>query len=410
MSTDWTAQYAQRLERMTTSVIREILKVAQAPGIISMAGGWPEAELFPVHQFDEICHDVLTCMPQESLQYGLTDGFPPLRMLIADYMSEMGIPAKMENIVITSGSQQALDLMGRIFLDEGDTVLVESPTFLGALQSFNAYGVRYAPVPLDDEGICVDKLEETIAASRPKFMYLIPTFHNPTGVTMSAERRRQVVEIADRMGVPILEDDPYGALRFDGDPLPPLVRLDMERFPENADTGSYVKGNVIYLNTFSKTLAPGFRVAWAVCPPEVAQQFVMAKQGSDLHSNALAQTMAYEFMRRGWLPAQIQRIRDTYLERRNAMIAAIAEFFPAGVKHTNPQGGLFLWVTLPEGMNAVDLLQDAARNKVAFVPGGPFFVDGTGQNTLRLSFASVPPETIREGIRRLGTVIKAHMP
>ena len=315
----------------------------------------------------------------------------------------------MEYLVITSGSQLARDLRGRVFLDEGDTVRVESPTFLGALQSFTAYGVRFVAVPLDDEGVCVDQLEAAIAASRPKFMYLLPTFQNPTGVTMSAERRQKVVEIADQMGVPILEDDPYGALRFEGDPLRPLVSLDMERFPENAATGSYVRGNVIYLNTFSKTLAPGFRVAWAVCPPEIAQQFVMAKQGSDLHSNALAQTMAYEFMRRGWLPAQVQRIRDTYLERRNAMVAAIEEFFPAEVKHTNPQGGLFLWVTLPEGMDAVELLQDAAKHKVAFVPGYPFYVDGSGRNTLRLSFASMPPETIREGIRRLGMVIKDHM-
>lgn len=409
MSTEWNAIYARRLTWMTTSVIREILKFAQAADTISLAGGWPEADLFPVQQLVEICHYVLTEMPRQSLQYGLTDGFPGLRQALAEYMTQQGVPAKTENIVIISGSQQGPDLMGRIFLDEGDTVLVENPTFLGALQSFNAYGVKYAALPMDEEGLCVEQLEQTIEQMRPKFMYLIPTFQNPTGVTMSLERRKKVVEIADRMGVPILEDDPYAPLRFEGEPLPTLIALDAARFPENAQAKSYVKGNVVYLSTFSKTLAPGLRVAWAVCPPEIAQQFVMAKQGSDLHTNALAQTMAYEFMRRGWLPAQIQRIRDTYLQRRNAMYEAIEAYFPQGIQHTHPQGGLFLWVTLPEELDAVELLKDAVKQHVAFVPGGPFFVDGRGKNTLRLSFASVPPETIHEGIKRLGAVIKEHL-
>ena len=409
MSTDWNARYARRLKWMTTSTIREILKFAQAGGIISLAGGWPEADLFPVSQFDAICHDVLTQMPRESLQYGLTDGLPLLRQAIAEYMAQEGVQVKAENVVIISGSQQGPDLMGRIFLDEGDTVLVENPTFLGALQSFNAYGVKYAPVPLDEQGLCIDQLEGIIERTHPKFMYLIPTFQNPTGVTLSLERRRQVVEVADRLGVPILEDDPYSPLRFAGEPLPSLLALDAARFRENAAAGSYVRGNVVYLSTFSKTLAPGLRVAWAVCPPEIAQQFVMAKQGSDLHTNALAQTIAYEFLRRGWLPAQIQRIRDTYLERCNAMCEAIAEYLPADVRYTKPEGGLFLWVTIPGDIDTVELLKEAVQHKVAFVPGSPFFVEGSGRNTLRLSFASVPPETIREGIKRLGAVIQSHL-
>jgi 2-aminoadipate transaminase len=409
MSVNWNTLYAQRLNWMSTSVIRDILKVAQSPDIISMAGGWPEADLFPVGQFSEICEHVLRTMPRESLQYGLTDGLPVLRQTVAELMSEQGMPAAMENIVITSGSQQALDLMGRIFLNEGDTVLVESPTFLGALQSFNSYGARYVTVPLDEEGARVDLLEEIIARNRPKFMYLLPTFQNPTGVTMSLERRKKVVEIAAAMGVPILEDDPYGALRFAGDPLPTLASLDMANYAENAAQGRYVVGNVVHLSTFSKTLAPGLRVAWAVAPKEIADQFVMAKQGADLHTNALSQAMAYEFVQRGLLPAQVQRIRDTYLERRNAMCEAITEFFPADVRYTRPDGGLFLWVILPEKIDAVELLKDAAQHKVAFVPGAPFFVDGSGRSTLRLSFASVPPETIREGIRRLGEVIAAHL-
>lgn len=399
MSVSWNDLYAKRLSRMTTSAIREILKVAQAPDIISMAGGWPDAALFPVEQIAEICDAVLHEMPRESLQYGLTDGLPALRQALADYMTAQGIPAKMEHIIILSGSQQALDLAGRILLDEGDAVLVERPTFLGALQSFNCYGPRYVTVPVDEAGADPQAIERAIRRERPKFMYLLPTFQNPTGVTMSLERRQRVVEVAAHYGVPILEDDPYGQLRFAGEALPPLAALDRARGQEN----------VLYLSTFSKTLAPGLRLAWAVCPPEVAGQFVMAKQGADLHSNTLAQTIALEFLRRGWLPAQVQRIRETYLARRNAMCEAIAEFFPKEVRYTQPEGGLFLWITLPEGMSAVSLLPEAAKQKVAFVPGAPFFADGGGENTLRLSFACMPPEIIVEGIRRLAQVIRDQM-
>jgi len=409
MTTDWRSKYARRLDWMTTSVIREILKVAQSPEVISMAGGWPEADLFPVRQLEEVASDVLRETPRQSLQYGLTEGYTLLRETLAQQMTSWGVQAQVENVVITSGSQQALDLMGRVFLDEGDTVLVESPTFLGALQSFNAYGVRYAPVPLDDEGVCVDAVEEVLKHERPKFMYILPNFQNPTGVTLALDRRRRLVAIAAKYGVPILEDDPYGQLRFEGQYLPSLISLDAEQYPENAAAASYVKGNVVHLGTFSKTLAPGLRVAWAVGTPEVMRQFAMAKQGADLHTNALAQAMVCEFVRRGWLPAQVERIRRTYLERRDAMCEAIVEHFPDGVTHMHPEGGLFLWVTLPEGMNAVDLLRDASQENVAFVPGAPFFVDGGGENTLRLSFASVAPTTIREGIRRLGMVIRRHM-
>jgi len=409
MSTNWSERYARRLTWMTTSVIRDIFKYIQSKDIISLAGGWPEADLFPVGQIDDITHYVLKEMPHQSLQYGMTDGFTPLREAIADWMTELGVPAKVENIAITSGSQQALDLMGRIFLNEGDTVLVESPTFLGATQSFNAYGVNYVTVPVTDTGTDPDALEQVLQKHNPKFMYLIPTFQNPTGVTMSLESRLRVVEIAERYGVPILEDDPYSMLRFAGDPVPSLISLDAQRNPENGAANGYAKGNVIYLSSFSKTMAPGLRVAWAVCPPEIGRQFVMAKQGSDLQTNALAQTIAYEFMRRGLLPDQIRRIRDTYLERRNAMCEAIAEYLPSEVRYTRPEGGLFLWVILPEQIDTVELLKEAVQHKVAFVPGGPFYVDGGGKNTLRLSYATVPPDTIREGIRRLGALIQARL-
>ena len=409
MSVSWNDLYSRRLEWMTTSAIRDIFKNIASSDTISMAGGWPEADLFPVEQFKEICQYALTEMPRESLQYGITDGLPVLRQAIADYMTAGGIAVKMENIVITSGSQQALDLMGRIFLDEGDTVLVESPSFLGALQAFRAYGVKFATVPVDDEGARPDLVREAIQRERPKFIYLLPTFQNPTGVTMSLDRREEIVDIAATMGVPILEDDPYGPLRFAGEPLPSLLALDHARHQENAQSTSYAVGDIVYLSTFSKILAPGLRVAWAVCPPEIAQQFVMAKQSSDLHTNALAQTIAFEFLRRGWLPSQIERIRATYLERRNAMCEAIAQYLPAEVRYTRPEGGLFLWITLPEGIDSTALLQEAAKHKVAFVPGTPFFANGGGANTLRLSFASVPTPTIIEGVRRLGLALDQQM-
>ncbi len=300
---------------------------------------------------------------REALQYGLTEGLPALRQALSDLTEEEGVPSTIDNVVITSGSQQALDLMGRLFLDEGDTVLVESPTFVGALQSFNAYGVRYAPVPLDDGGVCLDLLEEALRDRRPKFMYIQPNFQNPMGVSLSLERRVRLVELADAYGVPILEDDPYGQLRFSGEPLPSLLALDAARHPENAAAGRYVAGNVVHLGSFSKTLTPGLRVAWAVAPVELAQQFVMAKQGSDLHTSALGQAMAAEFLRRGWLPAQVERIRRTYLERRDAMIAALEEYLPAGVQYTRPEGGLFLWMTLPEGIDTVPLLSEAAAQR-----------------------------------------------
>ncbi len=404
MAVDWSALYAQRLQWMGTSAIREILKVAQSSDIIPFAGGWPEAELFPIEQISLICEEVLSTHPRESLQYGLTDGLPLLREALAVQMTAQGIPAHIENIVIVSGSQQGLDLIGRLLLDEGDTVLVETPTFLGALQSFNAYGPRYVTVPMDKEGLRVDEVERLLAQQRPKFMYLLPTFQNPTGVTTTLERRQRVVALAREAGVPILEDDPYGALRYSGQALPPLAAIDAAQRgmdPEQA--------NVIYAGTFSKTLAPGLRLAWVVCPRELAGQLVMAKQGADLHSSSLSQMIAYEFLRRDWLDDQVERIRRTYSARCEAMCQAITDYFPAEAQYTRPEGGLFLWVTLPEGIDTAEMLKDAAAHKVAFVPGAPFFVHGGGHNTFRMTFASVPADTIREGIRILGNVIREHL-
>jgi 2-aminoadipate transaminase len=398
MSTNWQQRFAQRLDWMTTSTIRDILKCAQTPGLISLSGGWPEAELFPTKQLAEITQYVLQYMPCESLQYGLTDGFPPLRALLAEQMTAQGINAQAQNIVITSGTQQSLDLLGRILLNEGDSVLVENPTFLGALQSFKAYGARFIAAPLDDDGVDITKLDP----SGCKFYYALPTFQNPTGVTLSLERRKALVQVAKRSGLVIIEDDPYGVLRFEGQPLPSLAAIASQ---ETGETPT----NIIYCSSFSKTLAPGLRLSWVVCPEEVAGPLVMAKQGADLHTNALSQTIAYEFLRRGWLPEQIQRIRETYRVRRQAMIEAIEQYFPKEIYFSRPQGGLFLWVALPPEIDTLAMLPEAIEQKVAYVPGYPFHVTETGRNTMRLSFASVRPEIIHEGIRRLGVIVQRHL-
>jgi len=404
MPVKWEQLYAQRLKGMSTSAIREILKVAQSSDIIPFAGGWPEAALFPIEQITMICEEVLNDYPRQALQYGLTDGEPLLRDALATEMRARGIPAGPQNIVIVSGSQQALDLLPRILVDEDDVILVENPTFLGAIQSFNAYGPRYVSVPLDEQGASADAMERLLREERVKLMYLIPTFHNPTGITMSRARRERIVALASEAGVPIIEDDPYGRLRYRGDDLPTLAQLDAAR-----NGGDPERATVLYSGTFSKTLAPGLRIAWLVCPERIADQLVMAKQGVDLHSNSLSQMIAYSFLKHDWLDDQVERIRDTYGQRCDAMCQAIDDYFPPEARYQRPDGGLFLWVTLPEGIDTAEMLKDAAARKVAFVPGAPFFVGGGGHNTFRMTFASVPAPVIRQGIEILGEVIRDHL-
>jgi 2-aminoadipate transaminase len=307
-----------------------------------------------------------------------------------------------ENVLITSGSQQALDLLGKVFINRGDRILVESPTYLGALQAWNAYGPEYVAVPFDDDGMQVDTLEEALRMG-PKFIYVLPNFQNPTGVTLSLERRKALIELADRYGVPLVEDDPYGQLRYEGKHIPPVVVLDGQY--RNHVGGTY-HGNVIYMSTFSKTLAPGLRLAWVTAPAEVIRKLVQAKQGADLHTPTFNQMVAYETAKGGFLDQHIDKIRETYGERRLVMLKALEEHFPDGVKWTRPQGGMFLWVTLPEGMDAAELLPKAVDKMVAFVPGGPFHANGGGENTMRLNFSNAQPEMIREGISRLGQVLK----
>ena len=406
MSTPWSHRYARRAKAATSSAIRELLKLTQRPEVISFAGGLPAAELFPIERFQEACRRVLAEHGPAALQYGATEGYTPLREWIAAQMARYGIVAAVDNVLITSGSQQALDLIGKLLINAGDRLLVEAPSYLGALQAFNTYGAEYVSVPTDHDGLRTDLLEEALR-SGPKFMYILPNFQNPSGVTLSRERRVALVGLADKYGIPLIEDDPYGQLRFEGEHLPSLLVLDRDN--QLRDDG-YRLGNVIYLSTFSKTLAPGLRLGWIVAPPEVIAKLVQLKQGSDLHTSSFAQAVAYEVVQEGFLDQHVRTIRQIYRERRDVMLAALEEFFPASVSWTRLSGGLFLWVTLPVGMDAPRLLEAALKENVAFVPGGSFFAEPEkGLRHLRLNFSYCQPEQIREGIRRLGVALRRQM-
>lgn len=403
MVVQWSNLLARRTQRMSSSVIREILHFAQQPDIISLAGGWPAAGLFPAEDLAAICCDVLTTASETALQYGVTEGYAPLRQQIAEKAKAWDVSLAEGQVVITSGSQQALDLTARMLIDAGDTVLVEQPTYLGMLQAWGVYAARFVGAPVDDDGLCIEAAEEVIIRERAKAIYVMPNFHNPAGVTLSRERRLRLLELAHRFGLAIIEDDPYGDLRFEGQALPPLYALEAQMI------GPHEEGCVIYTSTFSKTLAPGLRLGWVVAPAGVARRLVLAKQGADLQTNTFCQVVASEYLRRGLFEPHIEEIRNTYRERRDAMLAALAEHMPPGVSWTRPAGGLFLWVTLPAGLDSVQLLEEACAEKVAFVPGPAFYADGAGRNAMRLTFASTTPEDIHEGLRRLANVLQRAM-
>jgi len=404
MQTFWDYRFAQRTQRMKSSAIRELLKFAENSDVISFAGGMPAPEVFPIKEFQEACLRVLSNNGPASLQYGSTDGYVPLREMIARHSARYGINVTIDNILITSGSQQALDLLGKIFINRGDRILVESPTYVGAIQAWNAYGAEFVPIPMDENGMITDFLEDRLRAG-VKFIYVLPNFQNPTGSTLSYERRLKLIEMADKYGVPIIEDDPYGQLRFEGENLPVIEVLDSQtRLQKDC-----YSGNVIYLSTFSKTLAPGIRLAWVVAPPEVINKLILAKQGADLHTSTFNQIVAYEVAHGGFLYEHVKIIRKVYKERRDVMIDTLQEHMPENVSWTHPQGGLFLWITLPDCLDAQDLFDDAVKEKVAFVPGSSFFAEGGGHNTMRLNFSNAVPEKINEGIARLSKVVKNHL-
>jgi 2-aminoadipate transaminase len=411
MPTVWASRYASRTKGITSSAIRDLLKVTQRPGMISFGGGLPAPDLFPVQRFEEACHKVLSQSSASALQYGQTEGYSPLRQFVADNIARHGIKTKPDNVLITSGSQQALDLLGKLLIDTGDRVLVEAPTYLGALQAFRVFAADFVSVPIDDRGLRTELLEKPLR-SDPKFMYVLPNFQNPAGTTLSEDRRVELVSLAERYGVPIIEDDPYGELRYEGDHLTPLLALDRKSLPRDS---SYTSGNVIYLSTFSKTLAPGLRLGWIVAPPEVIGKLAQLKQGADLHTSTFNQFVAYEVARDGFLEEHVEQIRKVYRERRDVMLDALQQYFPPGVTWTHPQGGLFLWVTLPAGLDIQAILKSALEQNVAFVPGDSFFADnkaGRGRSRpshMRLNFSNAAPDQIREGIRRLSAAVKMHL-
>lgn len=402
MQTPWEHRFAHRTEGMKSSFIRELLKVTDQPDMISFGGGFPAAEIFPIDRVRAACDKVLTEKGRKALQYTTTEGYAPLREWVARDAKKMGINISLDNILITTGSQQALDFVGRIFINRGDRVLTESPTYLGAIQAWNAYGPHYVTVDTDEDGMLTDQLEQLVATNI-KFMYVQPNFQNPMGVTLSHTRRKQIVEIANRHGVPIVEDDPYGKLLFEGEPIPPLCVID-EEYHSNQD-GCY-SGNVIYTSTLSKILAPGLRIGWVIAPPQVNKKMVQAKQGADLQSSTFDQYVAYELVKDEWLNEHIELIKKVYKERRDAMLNAFEKYMPEGTTWTKPAGGLFLWLRLPDGCDTVKLFPMAVEEKVAYVPGEPFYPNGGPTNTMRMNFSASKPEVIDEGVRRLANIVR----
>jgi 2-aminoadipate transaminase len=406
MTTSWAQRYALRTHSMQSSAIRELLKLTQLPDIISFAGGLPAPELFPIEEMKTACDVVLSELGARALQYSTTEGYAPLREMLARHMARYGIKVDADNIIITSGSQQALDLIGKLLINPGDRILTENPSYLGAIQAFTAYQAQYVTVPIDDDGLQVAQLEAALRTG-PKFMYILPNFQNPAGVTLSLTRRYDLIALAEEYGIPIVEDDPYGQLRFEGEHLKPLVTLDAEY--EGCEGNNSYTGNVIYTSTFSKTLAPGLRLGWIVAPKDVVFKLVQMKQGTDLHTSSFDQMVAYEVARGGFLDQHVRRIRTVYRQRRDLMLQTMEETFPAEVRWTHPQGGLFLWATTPESIDTTDLLKEAVQQKVAFVPGYSFHPTGGGHNTMRLNFSNASEDMIVEGIRRLSVALKQQL-
>jgi DNA-binding transcriptional MocR family regulator len=385
---------ASRMQDLRTSDIREILKVTQQPDVISFAGGLPASELLPADEMAELARKVLLEDGVRALQYAPTEGLNILRELIADRLLRLwNLPRSTDEVLVVSGSQQALDLTGKVFLDEGDVVLCESPTYLGAIGAFRAYRPDFVEVPTDDDGMVPAELESRLGSlDRVKLIYVVPDFQNPSGRRWSIERRRRLAELAGRFNVPVIEDAPYAELCFEGEPMPPVAAL-----------GNHC--TVVYLGTCSKILSPGMRLGWVVADSDLIRRYVLVKQGTDLHTSSLVQLLAARFMLDHDLEAHIARIRSVYRARRDAMLTAIEEHFPEDIRFTRPKGGLFLWVELPDGLDARHFLERALEDKVAFVPGESFYPNGGHTNTLRLNFSAMPEERITEGICRLARVL-----
>lgn len=386
--------FAKRMSSMQASEVRELLKITQQPEIISFAGGLPAPELFPVEEISHVAQIVLKEDGSRALQYSTTEGYQPLREWIANRMNtQLGTSFDKNNILITHGSQQAIDLTGKVFLDEGDVVFCECPTYLAALTAFRAYGCSFVEVPTNDNGMDMDILDNLLAKTpRAKLIYIIPDFQNPTGETWSLKKRKQLAEIAARHNVAVLEDNPYGDLRYEGSFLPSIQSFD------TADC-------ILFTGTFSKIFCPGYRIAWLAGEKELIKKFVLAKQAVDLQCNTLAQIEISKYLELYSIDDHISKIKKLYKKRRDLMIESIQQYFPTMVRCNRPQGGLFAWVELPSTINARKVLKKSLERNVAFVPGGSFFPNTPRENTFRINFSNMPEKRIVDGIERLGSVL-----
>ncbi|HVA92979.1 MAG TPA: PLP-dependent aminotransferase family protein [Chloroflexota bacterium] len=397
MGLPWERLLAVSDGRMRSSAIRDLLAVTMQPEVISFAGGLPASDFFPVDGLRASFDAVIREQGAAALQYGPTEGHPALRAWVVEHLARRGIHTSVAEVLITTGSQQALDLLGKALLAEGSPLAVEAPSYVGALNAFLPHQPKFVPVPMDDQGLRVDLLDAALdhAGAPAALLYTVATFQNPSGCTMSLPRRHALISVATKRALPIVEDDPYGELRFAGEDVPPLRAL-----PGGEET--------IYLGTFSKILAPGLRVGWVVAPRPLIERLVMAKQAADLHTDSLAQRALLHYCTHNDLAAHVEQLRLVYRERRDAMLDALARHLPSEARWTTPEGGLFVWVTLPPGVDSAALLRAALLQKVAFVPGGAFHVDGGGAGSMRLSFSHASPPSIEEGVRRLGEAVRAH--
>lgn len=387
-------EYAHRMRQLRPSTIREILKVTAQPEVISFAGGLPAPELFPVAAVQAAANHVLSTAGAAALQYGQSEGFRPLREWVATEMGNRGIRAQADDVLITVGSQQVLDLVGKVFINPGDVVLTENPTYLAAIQAFQTLEARFVPVPTDREGLIPEALPELIQAHHPKLLYTIPNFQNPTGVTLSATRRAALAEVAAKHGLVVMEDDPYGKLRYRGTDIAPVKHFE-------------VGGTMLYASTFSKTIAPGLRLGWVIAPPEIFSRLLILKQASDLHTSMFDQHIAFSYLTNNDQSVHLEKIRRSYGDRFAVMDEAMRATLPSTYSWTQPEGGMFLWVTGPAALDSTALLHEAIKHNVAFVPGRDFFPAEGGKNHFRLNFSNSSPERIREGIRRLGELCRS---
>ncbi len=390
----WSDRYSKRMADVRSSAVRDLFAAATRPDMISFSGGMPEIRRVPIDSVIAATTAALRDSGTEALQYGSSDGRAQIREVVVGLMGEVGVRVKRDDLVITAGAQQALDLLGKIFIDPGDTIITEGPTYLGALQAFSAYQPNIVCIPMDDDGMRTDLLAEKLAELGPrgaKFIYTIPNFQNPAGVTLTPARRRELLELAREYDIPVIEDDPYGRLRFEGGHALPLRALDDE---------------VIYLGTFSKIFAPGLRLGWTIAPRPILAKFLLAKQAADLCGSAFAQATAERYFADTRWRKTLQTLTSAYAERRDAMIASLEEFFPAEAHWTVPAGGFFVWVEMPSFLDLKSILAEAVERGVTYVPGDAFFPDGRGRNCMRLGFCYAEPAKIREGIERLAEVLE----